>query len=106
METTSIIEIPEQHLPAKIISVKVEKDQQIDKNTVICLYEIPEDNPETNKLNSFERNNIEELRSSVVGKIEEVNITVGQVIDKKKYIYHNKNDYRNHSIVNLIVNLP
>jgi len=38
METTSVIEIPEQHLPAKIISVKVEKDKQIDKNTVICLY--------------------------------------------------------------------
>jgi len=85
METTSSIEIPEQHLPAKIISLKVKKDQQIDKNTVICLYEIPEDNPETNKLNSFEKNNIEELRSSVLGKIEEVNIKVGQVINTKNY---------------------
>jgi len=85
METTSVIEIPEQHLPAKIISVKVEKDQQIDKNTLICLYEISEDNPETEKLNSFERNNIEELRSSVLGKIEEVNIKVGQVVDTKNF---------------------
>jgi len=84
METTSVIEIPEQHLPAKIISVKVEKDQQIDKNTLICLYEISEDNPETEKQSSFEKNNIEELRSSVLGKIEEVNIKVGQIIDTKK----------------------
>jgi RNA polymerase II subunit A-like phosphatase len=85
METTSVIEIPEQHLPAKIISVKVEKDQQIDKNTLICLYEISEDNPETEKQSSFEKNNIEELRSSVLGKIEEVNIKVGQIIDTKNF---------------------
>jgi len=84
METTSFIEIPEQHLPVKIISVKVEKDQQIDKNSLICLYEISNNIPETSKLNSSEKNKIEELRSNILGKIEEVNIKVGQIINTKK----------------------
>jgi RNA polymerase II subunit A-like phosphatase len=85
METTSFIEIPEQHLPVKIISVKVEKDQQIDKNSLICLYEISNNIPETSKLNSSEKNKIEELRSNILGKIEEVNIKVGQIINTKNY---------------------